>query len=338
MTIRFEHLFTLAVSHGYYAHGCRDFEYSMPADSLRVLRNGRLLAKNLDGTLTVLFEADDDGTPVVPLSGSTLRIGLALRNPVFPNITELGFDTRSAAALYTNRQAAGTLDGPLPVRLVGGALEHTLARGDRPVTVTLRTTDGAAVQSSTVAAADQRPAIAFDIRGKLQGAFIVEETYDAGPAVRSDCYADPELVPQNVFGIVEIGINDAFYVAPPDFTIAFEARQEQLKYYIAFDGGTDADMKQLSVADLGFGEEKRDEITFTRVEQADFTDAELAPQLVRADGAQVVLFKSDVSLRRREAGRKGIQLARNGDLLIVNLPNPAADSPNADLIIHVSKT
>src|SRR5262245_17049528 len=74
MTIEFAPLLTLDVTHAYYGGPCPDFEYIIPSRTERLLAGGRLLAKSRDGRLTVLFEKNDDGDPLVPLAGATLQI------------------------------------------------------------------------------------------------------------------------------------------------------------------------------------------------------------------------------------------------------------------------
>ena len=68
MTTTFRILCTLAIAHSYYSDGCRDFDFVIPADTTGVFRNGKLIAKVLDGALTVLYEADEGASALAPLA------------------------------------------------------------------------------------------------------------------------------------------------------------------------------------------------------------------------------------------------------------------------------
>jgi hypothetical protein len=100
---------------------------------------------------------------------------------------------------------------------------------------------------------------------------------------------------------------------------------------------TTAEFNQLNVADAGFNEQGRPQITFTRVAAGSFGPADTPPALLTTGGGSVALFKSQAPLERRAIGRRRIELRRNAEALIPNLPQPAPDNPTSDLVIHVSK-
>jgi hypothetical protein len=269
MKILFQPLFTLAVNHAYYGGPCRDLGFVFPQETERLLRGARLVTKVLDGRLHVLFEADEEGAPLVSAAGRTLRIGLQLLNPSFPNFSALPIDPATAVALYANAGDPRQLDAPQPV-----------------------------------AAAD---------------------------------LADPELARQGVFGVVEARIDAGLYSEPAAFEIAFDAREETLRYYLVVRRYSAAELEQLSVSDAGFTEEARPEVRFTKVPAAAFTAAEIPPALLGGSDATVVLFRSQAPVARRQRGRRKIQLSRNGEVLIEHLPQPGAERATADLIVHLSK-
>ena len=175
MITQFRTLFTVSVAHAYYSAGCRDFDFVVPVDTAQLLRNGRLLAKVRDGGLHVLYEAAEDGTPLVPVAGRKLRFGLKLLNPFFSNITEFAIKT----PLYRNAPAAATLAAPQGVSLTGQMFSHPLTAATRPVTVVLKDEDGRSVQTDTITAANDRPTVSYDLTGQAAGLYVVEETYPA---------------------------------------------------------------------------------------------------------------------------------------------------------------
>lgn len=268
MSIRFKTLFTLAVTHSYYGGPSGDLGFVLPPDSQRLLAGGRLLAKTSDGRLYVLFEAGEDGNPLVSVAGRSLRIGLKLLNPSFPNFTAPVLDPAAGTPFYDNTGDPLHLGAP-------------------------------------------RAVVLKDV--------------------------DPDLAKEGVFGVVEVRIAAGFYDAPAAFEIAFAARQETLRYYLVVSRYSDAELAQLTVSDAGFGEEGRPEVKFTKVPAAGFAPDEIPPALLGGGAATVVLFRSQAPVARRRRGRRKIQLNRNGEVLIEHLPQPGAERPSSDLIVHLSK-
>ena len=268
MSIRFKTLFTLAVTHAYYGGPCADLGFVLPPGTERLLAGGRMLAKTLDGRLHVLFEAGEDGTPLVSAAERSLRIGLKPLNPAFPNFSAPVLDPAAGTPLYDNAGDPRHLGAP-------------------------------------------RGVVLKDL--------------------------EPELAREGVFGVVEVRIAAGLYDVPAAFEIAFAARQETLRYYLVVRRYSDAELAQINVSDAGFGEEGRPEIKFTKVPAAAFAPDEIPPALLGGGDAEVMLFRSQAPVARRQRGRRKIQLNRNGEVLIEHLPQPGAERPSSDLIVHLSK-
>ena len=148
---------------------------------------------------------------------------------------------------------------------------------------------------------------------------------------------DAELLREGLFGLVEIAVDPGFYGAPPAFAIAFAARAETLKYYVVARNYPLAEFNQLGVSDAGFATEARPQINFDRVAPSAFTAEDLPATLLGDVGARIALFRSQAPVVRREKARKRIQLARNTEVIIPQLPQPGAAAPAANLVIHLSK-
>jgi hypothetical protein len=337
MSTQFNILFTVAPAHAYYIDTCEDIRFILPRDAAQVLRNGKLLAKTRDGKLYVLFEASDGGAALAPIPGKTIRIGLQLANAYFSNFTEVAADFASTQLLYRNAAVPTALDAPANTRLVGQLFSHTLTDTPRPVIVTLKNAAGDTVQAETVTVADNRTGISCDLSGKPPGAYTIEETYPAS-TTEIACYSDAELASAGVFAVLEVTIDPGFYTAPANFQIAFNARQETLKYYVVATNYPNGDFNQLSVVDAGFAEDGRPQINFTKVPSASFTPAEISPALLGNGSAKIVLFRSQAVVARTQKPRKKIQLKKNNEVLVAHLPQPGPEKHNADLIIPVSKT
>lgn len=338
MTTKFRTLFMVSISHAYYSSDCKDFDFVFPADTAQLLRNGKLIAKVLDGKLYVLFETDEAGTALIPFAGKTLRIGLKLLNPYFCNFTEPTFKSNALTPLYRNTANPAALDAPEEVALVGQVFSHSLTNTERPVTVTLKNTNGQILQTDIIAAANNRTTVSYELTGQVAGAYTVEEAYSgSGETKRTTYYCDAELKQYGVFGAIEIEINSSFYTTHPTFMIAFNVKKEILKYYVVARNYSGTEFNNLSVNDNGFAEEGRTQVNFTKVLSAAFTNDDISPALLGGSDARVALFKTQSAVERREKARKKIQLNKNGDVVITHLPQPGVDKANGDLIINISK-
>ena len=335
MTTVLAPLCTLEITHEYYGGRCRDFEFVLEADAIRWARRSRLLLKPVDGGLHVFFEANEAGQPVVRSTGSTLRIGLRVVNPLLSNVTANAF-AAGTIAVYRNATNPSALDVSVSAAPVGGVFAHPLRRADRPVAV--RVEAGTRVLAEqTVPDGDDRLAVSFDLAGAAPGLGSIVERYPGNVVETTPIYFGGELVLPSLFGLVEIVIADVFYTTPATFQIALASRQETLKYYVVARDYTAAEIGQLTVADAGFAEDVRPQIAFTRVAAGGFTSGEIPAAAFGNTGATVVLFKSQAPVARRARGRRRIQLRRDGDVLVANLPQPGPERTTADLIVHLSK-
>lgn len=335
MITAFRPLFTLGVTHAFYEGSCPDFTFVQPASTAAALAGGRSMARDRDGVLYAVYEANAAGdAPLVSLAGQTLRFGLRLAMPYFANYTTVDAAFPRGALRYSNAANAAALaaDGTAPI--VGDTLRHPIAQNARPVTVSVRDGAGNLVDSQVVT--DQRADVAFDLRALAAGPVVVREKAGA-VTTNVDYYHDGELQALGVAVIVEVDVGAAFYDDPPAFQIAFAARADVLRFFVVARNYTDAEFAQLAVADLGFAADARPEIKFTRVAANALDPGELPFAPVAGAGERLVLFRSQAPLARRQRPRQRLQLSRQNEVLVANLPNPGADRARADLIVHVSK-
>lgn len=332
--MKFNTLFTLAINHDYYTDSCRDFDFLWSDASRRAMKRGRLLSRVSDGKLYCLYEADESDTPVSDLSGEFLLLGLRLKNPYFNNFTDVTID--STLPLYRNASTPTTLDAATQVIPTGRLLNHQIADPVRPVTVALIDRNGQTLATENIDAANTRDEINFDLQFFGEGRYTVSETSTSGTSA-TPYYYDEGLYRAGVFGLVEIAVNAGFYGTAPEFEIGFNARTETLKYYIVANNYTDAEFAQLDVSDTGYAEEGRPQINFTRLSSGAFTADDIEPDLLGDSASKVTVFKSQTAVARRQTARKKLQLSRNGDVLVSDLPAPGADKVRADFVIHVAK-
>jgi hypothetical protein len=335
MSIRFQPLCTLSVSHPYYGTGRPDLDFVVTDATASTLSASRLLARVRNGQLHVLFEADDTGTPLTPVPGRTLRVGLQSLSAAFANVTALAFDPGVATPLYRNGASPNLLDPAVGVALTGETLTHRITDSPRPVTLELKDEHGQTLATEAVTAAPARSTAAFPIAGP-PGRYQVQETYPGSVQKQREYFFEPELVSVGLLAVVEIVIDAAFYTAPPSFTVAFAARTQPLKYYVVARNHSPADVGLLAIADLGAALDGRPVIAFDKLLPAAFTADDVPAAVLSAD-APVVLFKSQTAVARTERPRHKIQLSRNGSVLVEQLPQPGPDRPKADVIVHLSK-
>lgn len=269
-------------------------------------------------------------------AGKKLRFGLKLLNPYFNNFSNLNFDFRVSTPLYENSTNANTLNPAKKMTLVGPLFSHALLDTARPVTVTLKDGNSQVLQTDTITSTNNQNLVSYNLTSQAPGAYVIEEAYSDN-SKNIDYYYDSELQQLGVFGIIEIKIESSFYINPPSFIIAFDAKEEILKYFVVAKNYIDADFDQLSVADAGFTTDKRPEVKFSKVASSAFTAGEISPALLNGADLKVVLFKSQAPVPRQEKARSKIQLSRNTDVLIQHLPQIGADKIDGNIIIHLSK-
>jgi hypothetical protein len=335
MITRFHTLFTITPSHSYYQNTCMDFDFLVLHDTWKLLRNGKLIAKVLDGTLYVLCAADESATPSSRADSKVLRFGLRLVNPFFRNFTRLPSGP-SVTSLYRNITNPTSLDAPGGVAMVGETFSHEITETNRPVTVSLKDADDRTLFTDIVAAADSRSAVSYALAGQVPGLYVVEEAYQ-GSSKEISYYVDGECLKNGVFGIVEIAVDIGFYASPAAFELPFSAKEEELRYYVVARNYGDSEAGQLSVSDEGFSDEGRARIDFVKEEGPSLAGDDMVPFLRPASDVKIVLFRSQTKVARREQGRKKIQLTRNGDLLVAHMPQPGAEKAHSTMIINISK-
>ncbi len=341
MTTRFTTLLTIDVTHSYYAGVCEDIGFVIPSDVSRQLRKGRLLTRQMDGAFHVLFEAGDDGTPVAPLAGQTVRVGLKLLNPYFTNFTLVDPDFNSALSLYRNSPPATALNLVVPKPdLVAPIFSHLLSNSGKPTTVVLKNLSGSIVQTDKIIAPNFPPTTFYDLTGKPAGLYTVEETPDGGITKKSSYYVDSELLAEHVYGVLEITLDASYYTQAAAFALSFAARQETLNYYIVGNNYTDNDLTALSITDGGPAPIQFNPIILS--DTAPYANtAGIPADLLGGGGANVGLIQSKTKVMRREAARTKLQLIfkKNGgtETLVANLPQPGPDKAGANLIIPLSK-
>lgn len=329
MNTRFLPLFTLGVTHQYYGGGtCPDFDFVMAGHSQRALAGARLLARMHAGRLHVLFEADGKKEPVQDIDGLELIIGLRLRNPYFEHFTDA---LPKPLPLYANTATTKTLDAPQASDLVAHRFTPVAAT-KLPLTLSIhRMQDHALMWSGGIKDGEDMPTL--DMRTWEAGCYLVTQQSETETKSRPLILA-PDLAETGMWGAVRIIVTTDFWKspAPPDFQVGFKAREETLDYYVVAPPNW-SDFEKLSVTDAA----TNSTLMFEKLEQNKFPQDGISPMLLGVPEAQAVLFRSKLPITRSAATSLNIQLTRNGDTLVKNLPLPGADMPSARFVVHLSK-
>lgn len=325
-------LITIELAHAYYREACRDLDFVVPRATAQLMRDNAMTAKVRDGRLYVYWSHNKaHATGACPL-----RFGLRLLNPQFSNFTRLEYDPRLEIPLYRNLGDPNRLDPLEPVRLIGRCLSHEAIETGRPLTVSLLNGNGTTLDSTLLTEGQGAARVAFDLSRFPDGCYrIVEGLSGASRGVAY--FKDQELSRLGIFGIIEITVAEAFYGAPPLLTIPFQAAAERLKYYVVANNYSDKEVDQLAITDLGHEPGTPDLITFSKLAHSSEPQEQSMFDLLKGQGRTVLLFRSSGEVRRQQSGQKKIQLTKNGDVLIRNLPQPGPNRGNGDVIIHISK-
>lgn len=332
MNIHFRPLFEVEFTHGYYGGACPDVSFVVP-EATPALAAGRLLVKRRNHRLLVLFEADDAGSPLRNIAGSTLLIGLQVGNPYFANFTEPPVPG-GALPLYANSAVPGVFDPPLAARIAGARQHIVPASPSRPLALRWQT-GGLTVEERNLLAGEDGAAFVTTLWP--QGRYLLRE--DAGgPPLSSHWLVHRELAAHTLWGALAVTIDASFYGTPPLFAIPLSARRERIKYYVVARNYGAGEFGSLNVLDAGAVEQGRPPVSFEQVARDDFAVDDLPPEVLGDAASRIVLFQSQGELDRRAGGYRKLQLRRNNEVLVQHLPQAGSDRAQARFIVHLAKS
>lgn len=331
--IAFRPLWTIEVRHAFFGGACDALSFVVPPATERALAGAHAMVREREGRLHVLIEVDGSDTPLTDPTGLRLLFGLQPRDAAFELITTpLGL-SRGDVAVWDNAADADALAGPRAVRISGEQLRIDPRSAERPLA--LRLFDAANVQraSTTLNIGDE----AWTLQGLYtRGEWRVEEQ-GVGPTTGWTLWVEPEL--RGAWGVLAMSVAAGHIANPQNFTLEFSARSDTLRYYVVANRYGEADFSQVNVVDAGFATEARPAIVFNRIAPADFSASHLTPALLDPrGGARIALFEAQSTVARRARGPGGLELHRNGDVLISSLPQPGAERHDAQFVVHLSLT
>ncbi len=333
MNVAYRPLWTVEVRHPFHGGACDELAFIVPPRTRSALAGARALARERDGRLQVLVETSD-GQPLAALAGRRFVFGLVPRHAGFAYYTKLPPLAGGEAVLYANDDDPRALDAPRAVELTGHRPLLAPRTTARPCTLQL--VEDATASRSTFTLNASEDAVALP--GPLQpGAWRLDESTDAGSSTRS-LLAEPDLAATMPWGVLALTVHADHLVQGVDFAIELEARSDVLRYYVVGQRYSQSEIDMLSVEDTGFDQDARGKLSFARIPSQDFAEPHLPLAALGDTGeARVVLFEAQSDLPRRARGARGIGLRRGDDLLIDSLPQPGADRPDAQFVVHLRK-
>lgn len=323
------------VTHAYRGGACPDVAFVIPSDTARTLARGRMLVRRHPGALSLLLECTDAGVPRVELD-ALLRIGVRVSNPHFENFTDLPWAAQQQLRVFRSAVAPDTLAPPTEATLVGLTPAFVLARTTRPVMIAVRDANNEDVWTETRGDGDDRSEVSCDFRSLAPGRYTLVQA-DVDETSNTNLYIDAELRAQGCIAAVELGLTPAVYARTNTWTLAFEARSEPLRYWVVAKGLSNSEIDNLAVSDEGWTEDGRTRLMFDKLSAADFDSADAATAARIAGGEDVLLFQSTTNVARSQTPLRKLQLGRNGDVVVPNLPLPGPERATAEMIIHLTK-
>lgn len=327
-------LWTVEVRHAFFGGACDALAFTVPPATQRALAGAHLLARERDGRLFVMAGVDAADQPLLPLAGLNLVFGLQPRDANFALYTLPPAVADGDTPLWDNAADPDAIGAPRGVRLTGERPRIEPRSPQRPLALRLFDGAGAPAASATLQTGDESWTPRLPL---TRGDWRVEEQFGAEAPSSWTLRADPEL--RNAWGVLSLTVDAGHVANGQDFVLDFDARSETLRYYVVAERYAEADFAQVQVVDAGFAAEARPAITFDRVAPADFDASHLDPALLDPTGsARIALFEARTAVARRARGPSGLELHRNGDVLVGNLPQPGAERHDAQFVVHLGLT
>lgn len=329
--IRFRSLWTVDVRHAFFGDGGEVLEFFVPPTTQRALAGAHAIARVRNGVLNVLIEVDEADQPLSALAGRRFVFGLRPREAVFETVTQPFGIARGETALWVNAATPNALDAPHAVQLSGAQLRIAPKSSVRPLM--LRVLDETNVERANGTL--QLGQEALSLQGVWpDGEWRIEEA--GAPA--GSLYVEPDLAAMRAWGLLILTVAPAHVVNGQAFHIDFAARSDTLRYYVVANAYSQNEFDQVNVRDAGFATESRPQIVFDKLLPAVFGVEHLPAALLDPGGAaRIACFQAQAPVARRPRGPTRLELHRNGDVLIGNLPQPGAQRPDAQFVVHLGK-
>ncbi|HUT46941.1 MAG TPA: hypothetical protein VMX36_11695 [Sedimentisphaerales bacterium] len=327
--MKFLPVFTLRVTHSYYADGrCSDFSMEPNPATDKLLKNHRCVLKSFPDGIRVFMQVDDEGKPFIAYPEEiTFTFHLRLHNPDFALFTDLSDIANRPAPLYTN--AGLNPEGDKGLQLDSRKAWFTESFiVEHPAQENCFILSGHPLEGLTT----DRFEIMDSGNVKLKEYDKTDKviTVDTQSALKDETFAvkypiAPRLE-RGVFADVEIHNNGTLRPAdraPIEFQIAFTARQARWKYYLVTNLNGIEDVFQIVDKDeldkLVFSNKHRTNLV-TNPDSSDDLAEELAQKY---PGTQRFRFVSDNLISSRQTARKHLELHFDGNRLFEALPNPS---------------
>lgn len=314
----------------YYKEICRDFDLEPLENTLALLNKHRMRVISHPDQLIVVGEVDANGKPLYPIyPGTPLFFSLKLRNKDFLKVTDYKYLPKTGLLTFSNEDGKKILRTSTTPLLSRKSDIFTVRDGIEGESFLLSHRPWAGVQNS-----------GFQITG-LEGVsaplsydpsanMLLLDTRNQEGAQFSVEYPVTLPLGHEVFGLITLLKNESLPMnggLPTEFTLTFQAIEQVWKYYVITENTED-------VYEI---KDKSNQVQFQVLELVKNNVSNVSEALVaQYPAGKVSLFQSTTRVPLHEMGLRGIQLLKNGNPVLANLPSIA--SQNEDFrIIDVTK-
>ena len=351
-SINYSYLFKLRYLHDYFVDSkAKDLKLVPTKETLRSLKNAKMLLREIPFGITVLYRADDDEvTPFVPYSND-LRLTFYLVSTDtarFLTVTDLDvsptnkfesgnvlFFQNSAGSVSTDPDNPEEISHSLLKGVKGSLFTYDFGISGSPSDVLLRVrnSNNELVSVGLDGSGNPLPTTvqltlddggyrqSIDLRDNSAGKyrFTIRNLADDTTLLEEEFYISDELSGKDLLGITEINydLSDGnLYGDTEEYQLNFNRKETFWTYYVVNkSGNTVFGTDDIFINDSGSG--SYPPRTFVR-------DGNEPHDTIKVNGHDTVIFRSDDVIPFFEEPKLSIQLVRNpgNQTLISSMPNP----------------
>lgn len=326
-------LATLQLEHEFYPDNiCRDLDFVLPVETNRILASRRILVKITGGVLYLLAPLRSVGGPYLfpPEAGERIELvlGISLRRSGLARL--MTAVPAHNTVLWSNTTDINTWQ-TRTIHLSGRMYTHDTGNAGRPLRVQLKQ-EGIGVDEviipdeAGIPGAVKITRCTFDLKQLPSGFYEIDENGTTAATI----FRQDELAATGCDLLVRLRIDPCFALTEhSSFRIVPPVMKNRWVYWLVRNAGAIAPADTYTIVDNRPGV-NGDKLLFDPVDnssrQAMAARLGLSPDCILG-------FQTRDPASLKQAPLANLQLRKNADILIRNLPNPALHSPTNDMMI-----
>lgn len=333
--MRIEKLFNIGVFHDYYRDGqSRDFEIIPTADTQIVIRNHRMMLKNVGSGIMLAANLNAAGQMVPPFNPQQkLRFWIKLNRPEVYSFTALPGKGPFLFSLASETDTAFTMTQWSEQRKDNFSIKNAQAKTIFPLTK--RPIGGMDKSQFVVEGLGTRKVLAYDPKN----ATIELNTQDKQGAIFSVKYPIPAQENPGIFGLIEVSLKTdgtGAIVPDIDYQLNLQAASSIWKYYFVFPNPDSSitysvvdEVPTAGITAINF------DAGVNLTLQPDPSDATAQQLSQKYPETDIYKFSTIEAIAFRQAGRKFLRLKRKNVVLMEHLPVPAHSLQTETIITFI---